>query len=476
MKRNLRKALSLLLALALALAAVPALAESLKGTEPAEVNGNTFINDFITFTVDSDARLSSYRTVENGAPASRLIFGHSSGSGNYGNTSYTTVFVNGSTTRYGSDLSEAPAFNGNTNLSAQVFNGVRVEQRLTPIANTAGDESLLEWRYTYTNTGTEACGVGCRIMLDTYFNDSDDGALVLPDGSSYSNEITLTEGLPNNWTISADGLSAQGSFSGSCIMPDTMQYAEWRYEDGFLFWTEEYGLFLTEWDYQTDPSEYVDDSAFAATWHETDLAPGESIDFVMYFGIGVVTHVDPELELALNGVESVAVNGEGSGYEPDPVTLTAVLSNSGEGVAEHAYEQIVMPEGLTLATPDQLNVGNIFGGGSAANTISFTIDEISEQDRTFTILIKYGCDGCEEQEAEWTLFVPGVHAPAEDLPPEIAAERAELRSRITDDSRADLRFIFRVTFNSGDDSLPQSIVRGRKPRLSWGCSDRTPSL
>ena len=442
--KTMKRLIAAMLVIMLAAAALPALAEGAKMFAPADVSGNTFTNDYITFTVDTDARLSAYKT----AGGDRLIFGKSTGSGNYGNTSYTTISVNGSRTKYGSSLTTAPAFQGNTNYSAQTYNGVLVEQRLTPVMNDAGHESIIEWRYTYTNNGNSAANVGCRIMLDTCLEDDDEPAFRTPDGASYTNETSITSNVPRYWFAYTDNMSVQGSFGHDNLMPDTLQFADWRYETGFWFWSEEYGLWVTEWDYAVDTSHTFEDSAVAATWHETSLAPGETIEYVMYYGIGEVQQQQyGQLELTLNGDHSVIATPDETGYLPDPVSLIGILHNVGNAPAANAYERIELPEGLTLIGDATYNAGNIAVGGEATHTWNYTIDETSYEDRYFVITVYYGCDGQEEASAEWVLFVPGVSEPAEPIPPEIHVDHAELRERPEADARADLRFIFFVKFN-----------------------------
>lgn len=446
--KNIRKIIAAMLVLVMALAALPAFAEGEKGVAPADVNGSTFTNDYITFTVDSDARLSAYKT----ASGDRMLFGQSTGSGNYGNTSYTTISVNGSRTKFGSSLVTSPVFQGSTNYSSQNFNGVFVEQRLTPVMNDAGHESIVEWRYTYTNNGNSAASVGCRIMLDTCLEDNDEPAFRMPNGNSVTTETTITSNVPRYWFAYTDDMTVQGSFGYDDLMPDTLQFADWRYETGFLFWTEEHGLWVTDWDYAVDTTHAYEDSAVAATWHETTLAPGQSIEYVMYYGIGEVQQQQyGQLELTLNGDHSAVVNDECDGYDPDPLTLVGILENVGNGTAENAYERIELPEGLTLIGDDTYNAGNLPAGAEATNTWSYTIDEMSTEDRYFVIRVYYGCDGQDEAYAEWTVFVPGYTPEPEPdpVPPEIKAERVELRTRAIEDNTADMRFIFVVTFNDG---------------------------
>ncbi|MBO6060793.1 MAG: hypothetical protein J6P98_01570, partial [Clostridia bacterium] len=112
--------------------------------------------------------------------------------------------------------------------------------------------------------------------------------------------------------------------------------------------------------------------------------------------------------------------------------------------SEKAREAILR-EGLTLIGDAVVNAGTIPVNGEYQHTWNYTIDETSYEDRTFVIRVYFGCDGQDEGYAEWTLFVPGI----ELVPPTINVARAELRTRETEDNKADLRFIFNVTFNDG---------------------------
>jgi|GEM_PF-1741143 len=411
MKNNLKAILSAVLILALAMAAIPAFAEIEKGFSAEAVNGSTFTNDYISFTVDSDARLSSYTT----AAGDRMIYGKSTGSGNYGNTSYTTVSVNGSRTKFGSNLSVSPAFEGNTNYSAQTVNGVLVEQRLTPVNNDQGEESIVEWRYTYTNNSTSNRSVGCRIMLDTCLGDNDGAPFRLPNNNSITYESQISSNVPRYWFTYSGDMTVQGSFGHDETLPDYLQFANWRYNDAWIG-TNYVGLYFTEWNYSVTTSRSIEDSAVAATWTETTLAPGESIDYVMYYGLGDVQQQQyGQLELTLNGDHSVALNDTEDGYVPTPVTLMGILENIGNGIAANAYERIELPAGLTLIGDAAYNAGNIAAGDDATHTWNYTIDEVAYVDRTFTIRVYYGCDGQEEAYAEWVLFVPAAPVPVPEL-------------------------------------------------------------
>ena len=445
MKKTFRNILAIVMIAALAFAALPALAE--KG-EPVEIKGNTYTNEFIKLTVSNNGRVNSFTT----ADGLRLLYGHSSGMNV--DTSYTTVSVGGTRYTYGSSLSVSPDFDGKTNYSAQTFNGILVEQQLTIVPNVMGEDSVVEWRYTYTNTSSASKNVGCRIMLDTCLDDNDGAPFRLPNVNSISYETQITSDIPRTWFTFDDDITAEGSFSESEIMPDTLQFAEWRYEEGFIF-TTEYGLYVTNWDYAVDNSEYIDDSAVAATWHETALAPGESRDYVAYYGIGeVMQHGQGNLNIAVNGDHGCVANETEDGYTPSPAFLMGILENDGNGPLSGVYERCELPEGLSFVpgTDPTYAVGNLAAGEEDQTTWNFTVDSISSEDRWFSIYIYYGCDNMEESYVVWNYFVPGIEQepPVEPVPPVVISDRVELRARAEEDNKADLRFMFLVLFNDSN--------------------------
>lgn len=437
--KKFKTILAAVLVMALVMAAVPAFADSPKSAEPAEVSGSTFYNDYITFTVGNYARVSRYMTMENGSAADELLYGSY---GSYGGSSFTTVRINGASYLYGtngSSMTTTPAFRGNTNYSADTYSDVLVEQRLTPVMNDAGHESLIEWRYTYTNNSDSAKTVGCRIMLDTCLGTySGDGAPYrVPGVDSITTEQTYTgTDIPSYWFTFYNDIVAQGSFADN-NMPDQFQIASWS------------GVYNTVWDYSTGSSYTMSDTSASATWYEETLNPGETREYVMYYGIGEVAQQQVgELMLTLNGNHSVALNDTEDGYEPNPVSLMGILQNVGNGGLEGVYANVVLPEGLSFANGSEaaFNVGALAAGAEAQETWYISIDETSTEDRTFVIEVHYGCDGTEDAVAYWELFVPGIPA-VETVPPTIEGVRAELRNRQPNDAKVDLRFIFNVTFN-----------------------------
>ena len=141
--KTIKTLVSAMLVLAFVLAAIPAFAAGKDTAAPAEVSGNTFYNDYITFTVNSYGGVSRYEN----AAGQDLLYDRSS------STSYTTIHINGNNYRYDDrTMTVSPSFVGNTNYSATTIDGIQVEQRLTPVANDLGHESIVEWHYTYTNT------------------------------------------------------------------------------------------------------------------------------------------------------------------------------------------------------------------------------------------------------------------------------------------------------------------------------------
>ena len=437
--KNIKKLLAAMLVIAFVLAAVPAMALGKGESAPAEVSGSTFTNEYITFTVDNYGGISRFYTMENGYTGDELLYGTLS---SYG-TSYTTVRISGTNYRYDTQgtVVTNPVFQGDTNYSAVNFNGVKVEQRLYPVMNDSGHESIVAWHYTYTNNTDSDQTVGCRIMLDTCLGSySGDGAAYrIPGVDSITTEqMYIGSEIPPYWFTFYGDIVAQGTFE-SGNMPNQFQISQWS------------AIYNNEWNYANTYGYTMSDTSCAATWYEETLAPGETREYVMYYGIGEVAQEQVgQLQLTLNGNHSVALNDAQDGYEPNPVSLMGILANVGYGGLTGVYANVVLPEGLSLVGDNgQFNVGALAAGADDQTTWYINIDSTSTEDRTFVIEVHYGCDGQEEGVAYWELFVPGVPGEPEPdpVPPEIHVDCAELRQRTQADSRADLRFIFFVQFN-----------------------------
>ncbi len=430
MKKTLKTIVSAVLVLALALAAIPAFAEKGAPVMPHEVNGNTFTNEYIAFNVNNYGGVSWYEN----ANGDDLLYDRTS------STSFTTIRVDGQSYKYDNVTKTVnPAFEGETNYSAAQVNGVLVEQRLTPVENDLGHKSIVEWHYTYTNTTDAAINVGCRIMLDTCLGSSaGDGAPYrVPGNDSVTTEqMFYGAEIPGYWFTYYQDITAQGTFASN-NMPDQFQISQWS------------SIYNTVWNYNNTYGYTMSDTSCAATWYEAPLQPGETREYVMYYGIGELNQEqNGQLAITLNGNHSVAVNADGTGYEPNPVSMMGILANVGNGPLTGVYAYVELPEGLSFAdgTESAFLVGDLAAAEDAQNTWYIMINETSTEDRTFMIPVHYGCDGTEDAIVYFELFVPGVAA-EELLPPTIEGLRAELRNRNANDTKVDLRFVFQVNFN-----------------------------
>lgn len=255
------------------------------------LNGSLLSNEYIAVNASSNGRFTIGTT--GGDPDrstddnKKLIYGHPGG-----NTSYTTVRVNGKSYVYSINNSSFNKEQG-YNVSSGKFGGVDVEQKLTLKDNPATNrEDTVEIKYTVTNNTDEAQDVGLRIMLDTQLGSNDAAPFRVPQYGSITNETEFLAGnIPQFWqafdNLSNPTVIAQGRFFGSAgVKPDKVQFTNWNRVQNVL------------WGYAIKSNYNNGDSAVSVIWDEKQLAPSESKEYVTYYGLSEFSE-DLSLPLAL---------------------------------------------------------------------------------------------------------------------------------------------------------------------------------
>jgi len=242
-----------------------------------------------------------------------------------------------------------PTTQGFSNTTTWDINGlVRLTQKLSIVQGSSSRKyDTGEIRYTVVNTDNTAHSVGIRIMLDTMLGTNDGAPFRIPGTGAVTTEMEWDrESMPPYYQAFDDlinhTIQSQGTLiGGSAICPDRFVTTGWKHIND------------TPWEYATDwGNDYLDDSAVGIYWSPVSLNPGESKDFVTYYGLGGMDiDLQPPLVTALTAPNSIILlNGESTG---NPFTLTVYLSNTSPGVTQTARGVatiLTLPDGLELAS------------------------------------------------------------------------------------------------------------------------------
>ena len=263
---------------------------------------------------------------------------------NYG-TSFTSIMIDGSADYYGGGsgvLVQAPTDDPSNmaNNSIWQYGDVEVKQTLQIVNGTStGLPDTGMYKYTVRNTGTESHNVGIRIMIDTMLNNNDGAPFRVPGVGAVTQEMEfLGEDIPQYWqafySLDNPDVMAQGTLiGGGATTPDRFVLSDWTY------------IVNTIWDYTVNPLESVtNDSAVAVYWYPVSIGPGESREFVTFYGLGEISGT---ADLSITGPGALDVVG--GQWSPSPFSATAYIANNTAIAMSDVPVTIALPSGLGLA-------------------------------------------------------------------------------------------------------------------------------
>ncbi|MGN0579104.1 MAG: hypothetical protein ACI4J4_10840, partial [Ruminiclostridium sp.] len=179
-------------------------------------------------------------------------------------------------------------------------------------------------------------------MMDTMLGSNDAAPFRVPQYGSITTETEFSgDNIPQFWqafdNLTNPTVIAQGRFFGSTgVKPDKVQFTSWS------------RVRNTYWGYTVRPEYSNGDSAVSVIWDEKPLAPGESREYVTYYGLSDFSE-DLSLPLALSVYSDSTISAAGGKYIPDPVDVKAYVQNVSGNTAEDVSVRIELPEGLKLA-------------------------------------------------------------------------------------------------------------------------------
>ncbi|RKZ24757.1 hypothetical protein DRQ26_06990, partial [bacterium] len=212
--------------------------------------------------------------------------------------------------------------------------GVKVIQILEPVSlgATPGDNEQIMYTTLFIPVDGSCHNCGCLVYYDTKLNMNDGAPISTTFGYTHIASIYNAPSIPpiwhayeNSYPPGPGDLIATGILIGfEAVMPDVFWFGNWG--DSFTNgWDDSYWISDTG-------SDYGYDTAVMVKWYPRTVCTGDTLRFVTYYGIGnltgtglALTHNPPDITASCAGVH------------PDPMTLTAMVTNMGTSNAHNVY-------------------------------------------------------------------------------------------------------------------------------------------
>jgi hypothetical protein len=245
-----------------------------------------------------------------------------------------------------------PKTKGLSNTTTWDIDKIQSNQTLSIVeGSTTGNLDTAEIKYVVTNKDTVSHEIGVRVMLDTMLGENDGAPFRIPKAGGVTTEREfLKNNMPMYWQAFDDlanpSFQSQGTLTGGlATIPDRFITVGWSH------------INETTWECQTIPNQDFDynysdyyDSAVGIYWFPVKLGPGQSKEFITYYGLGGIDiDIQPPLVVGLTAPEKVIIDKNAISKT---FTLTAYLENSSPGVTKTATgitTELILPKGLSLA-------------------------------------------------------------------------------------------------------------------------------
>jgi hypothetical protein len=404
---------SILLAMALTLAA---------GAAQPSKEGRGSGAAFMAPSGPSSAYIESAITTEGqftfGVPAGPiLLYGHPSPWSGFTTERIDGVdFTNNGGSTFGSVV-QLPTNVGNTNEGIWTNGSIEIHQIIKLVKGySTNKEDTYLIQYTLINRGSSTRQVGLRIMFDTDLANNDGAPFQVPGTGSVTTAKTwLGENIPPYFFVFNDlnhpEVTAQGSLLGGelVLAPDKFVIAPWGSTCGG-------GIYDTTWDFITSEQNVVCDSAYAVYWEPRPLAPGATVSFGTYYGLGgIEVDTNPPLISSLTGPVFLDCQQV---LTPNPFTLSLYLENSIPGTnatVTGITATLTLPPGLRVAPGSEVqNVADMEHGASNLLSWNVVADGTVRGDLEYSITI--ASLGAGTKTTRRKVSVP-AGCPTGDLPP-----------------------------------------------------------
>ncbi len=211
------------------------------------------------------------------------------------------------------------------------WNGVYIRQEICPVSlgTSPGENEQIKFKAVMKPADGSCHNCGCIVYYDTMLDWNDAAEISTAFGYTGIAEIFFAPNIPPIWRAYENGyppspgdLVALGILIGfEATMPDVFWYGSWPSSVG-NGWDDA--------DWTADTGSSFGDSATMVKWYPRYVCPGDSVVFVTYYGIGnisgtglTLSHTPPDVTASCLSVS------------PDPMTLTAIVTNMGTADAHN---------------------------------------------------------------------------------------------------------------------------------------------
>jgi hypothetical protein len=329
-------------------------------------------------------------------------------------SSESTVKVDGINYEYGTDgvVLELPTNNGNYIQSSWKYGDIRVTQTNSFVTNpSTGRADTMQIKYLYENLDqTESHDVGLRILLDTMLGNNDGAPFQVPGYGAVTMErefLKSEDQIPDYWQcfddLSDPTVVSQSTLKGSgATEPDRLIFADW----GDFY----YGH---DWDYPITPSKLItDNSSVGLYWNPTSLGPGETKEYVTYYGLSELSQSAGDIGLSITGpVQLDIIDNQ---YSPNPFTVVAYVEQDSFNVLSINLT-INLPEGLELVSPSETQT--IALGSGEQDSVSWTVKALEQtSEKSLTYAVTASAEEMENQCASREITIPKMNSNPQQPP------------------------------------------------------------
>lgn len=332
-------------------------------------------NDFLSIQVGTDARYNSGATGLVTGVSYNISYDWPGQPG----TSFTTIRIDGTDSVYGTDGTMVQAPTELPNLKNEAiwqYGNIDVKQTLQIVFNGAtGRVDTGMYKYTVTNNDTVAHSVGIRNMIDTMLNSNDGAPFRIPGVGAVTTEMEfLSASIPQYWqafySLANPDILAQGNLiGGDATTPDRFVIAAWP------------RIQSTLWDYTVDPSISVtSDSAVAVYWNPVVINPGESRDFVTFYGLATLSG---NTDLSITGPSQLSIVN--NAWSPNPFTVTAYITNNTGSDMTNVPVTLSLPAGLGFAPGETATHIILSIASGTTEQTSWSVEALTDGTWTYSV-------------------------------------------------------------------------------------------
>lgn len=263
------------------------------------------------------------------------------------------------------------------NESICVINNIEVKQNLMLVTSLfTGRADTGMYKYTVTNNDAVPHNVGIRILIDTMLNDNDGAPFRVPGiVTPITTEMEFFQpNIPEYWqafySLDNPEIMAQGTLmSGGATAPDRFVLGYWVDINGTL------------WDYIIDPAKSVTiDSATALWWYPAIINPGETREFITFYGLGTMSG---NAQLSITGPSYLIITD--NHLDPNPFIITAYISNDTGIELTNVPVALSLSPGIVLDISDpETHIIDSIPSGSTMST-SWSVQAVQPGDWGYSV-------------------------------------------------------------------------------------------